>query len=202
MNQSHKSLHFAEERIDPDAQVSLLKQLLGSLWLPGSIEDEFVREKMSGAMALLRELRPQDASESMLAVQMIATHEAAVECLRRAILPNRTFEGRDMALRHATKLMGIYERQLAALDKRRGRGQKSVTVKYVHVGQGGQAIVGNVSHSGTPMGGADTTPRELEASVEAPMDMLDAEAPALTAAAETEASPARPPAQGRPRKTR
>jgi hypothetical protein len=34
----------------------------------------------------------------MLAAQMVATHEAAMECFRRAHLPEQTFEGRQAAL--------------------------------------------------------------------------------------------------------
>ena len=40
--------------------------------------------------------------------------------------------------------MALYLKQVAALDKHRGKGQKKVTVEHVHVAAGGQAIVGNV----------------------------------------------------------
>ena len=80
----------------------------------------------------------------MLAAQMISTHNAAMECLRRAMTEAQTFEGRDQNLKHAAKLLGLYERQLAALDKHRGKGQQKITVEHVTVEAGGQAIVGNV----------------------------------------------------------
>jgi hypothetical protein len=140
----------------------------------------------------------------MLAVQMIATHEAATECLRRSMLPDQTFAGRDQTLRHAAKLMGIYERQLAALDKRRGRGQQSVTVKYVHVGQGGQAIVGNVSQAAPK----DTPPaddsRAIEAPNEQPMEILTPMEPAATEAVASgdEAKEERSPGKSQRRRTR
>ena len=70
-----------------------------------------------------------------------------MECLRRSVLGDQTLDGRDLNLKNATKLMSLYERQVAALDKHRGRGQQKVTVKYVHVSEGGQAIVGNVAHT-------------------------------------------------------
>jgi len=44
--------------------------------------------------------------------------------------------------------MSLYVKQLAALDKHRGKGQQKVTVEHVNVASGGQAIVGNVSHGG------------------------------------------------------
>ena len=59
----------------------------------------------------------------------------------------QTVEGRDLNLKHATRLMSVYERQVAALDKHRGKGQQNLTVKHVHVAEGGQAIVGNVTHN-------------------------------------------------------
>jgi anaerobic selenocysteine-containing dehydrogenase len=69
----------------------------------------------------------------MLAVQLIASHTAAMESYRRAMLAEQTFEGRQ-----------------AALSQAGGKGQQKVTVEHVHVHAGGQAIVGNV---GTPGGG-------------------------------------------------
>ena len=100
------------------------------------------------AITRLTGIKPQRPVETMLAMQMIATHEAAMECLRRAMLADQTVEGRDLNLKHATRLMSVYERQVAALDKHRGKGQQNVTVKHVHVAEGGQAIVGNVTRNG------------------------------------------------------
>jgi len=80
---------------------------------------------------------------------MVATHSAAMEGLKRAMLPGQTFEGRDQNLKHATKLLSLYARQVEVLDKHRGKGQQKVTVEHVHVEKGGQAIVGNVETGGT-----------------------------------------------------
>ena len=106
--------------------------------------EEDMLAKIARAIELYEYLRPVDGLEGMLAMQMVGTHEAATECLCRATLKNQTFEGRDLALKHATKLMALYLKQVAALDKHRGKGQQKVTVEYVHVAAGGQAIVGNV----------------------------------------------------------
>ena len=83
----------------------------------------------------------------MLAAQILSTHNAAMESLRRAMMESQTYEGRDQNLKHATKLMGLCERQLAALDKHRGKGRQKITVEHVNVHAGGQAIVGNVDGS-------------------------------------------------------
>ena len=100
--------------------------------------------KIARAVELYEDLKPADGLEGMLAIQMVGTHHAALECLRRAALPEQTFAGRDMNLKHATKLMAPYNQQVAALDKHRGKGQQKVTVEHVYVAPGGQAIVGNV----------------------------------------------------------
>jgi hypothetical protein len=46
------------------------------------------------AEGTLRGVAPRDPLEGMLAAQMVALHDAAMERLRRAHLPEQTFEGR------------------------------------------------------------------------------------------------------------
>lgn len=114
------------------------------LWLPEGLSDEDRNARMLLALELYESMAPQDGLEGMLAAQMVGTHHAALECLRRAALENQTYAGRDMALKHAQKLMTLYTQQIAALNKHRGKGQQKVTVEYVNVEAGGKAIVGNV----------------------------------------------------------
>jgi hypothetical protein len=132
--------------------------------------EEDMMAKIARAIELYEDLRPVDGLEGMLAIQMVGTHEAATECLRRAALQNQTFQGRDLALKHAAKLMALYLKQVAALDKHRGKGQQKVTVEYVHVAAGGQAIVGNVeAGSHVPSSHSKTTPIAHQAEV--PLDV-------------------------------
>ena len=100
--------------------------------------------RITRALTLYESIEPEGGLEGMLAAQMVGTHSAALECLRRAAVLDQTFAGRDMALKHAQKLMTLYTQQLAALNKHRGKGQQKVTVEHVNVEAGGQAIVGNV----------------------------------------------------------
>lgn len=111
---------------------------------------------MNAAYEALESIAPQSELEGMLAAQMIATHHAGMECLRRAMLEDQTFKGRDQNLKHATKLLGLYERQLAALDKHRGRGQQKITVEHVNFHAGGQAIVGHVNGASPPPKSSDS----------------------------------------------
>jgi hypothetical protein len=89
---------------------------------------------------------------------MVACHNAAMDCCRRAMIPEQTSEGRKMNLNFATKLTRTYALHMEALDKHRGKGQQKVTVEHVHVHKGGQAIVGTVNHPET--GGVVTNPEE------------------------------------------
>jgi hypothetical protein len=86
----------------------------------------------------------------MMAAQLIAAHNAAMECYRRAMIGEQTIEGRRENLTQANKLSRTYAVLLEALNRHRGKGQQKVTVEHVHVHAGGQAVVGMV---GGPGGG-------------------------------------------------
>jgi hypothetical protein len=89
-------------------------------------------------------ISPQDEIEGMIAAQMIAAHFAAMECYRRAMIPEQTFQGRSEALNQANKLSRTYTALVEVLNRHRGKGQQKVTVEHVHVHAGGQAVVGLV----------------------------------------------------------
>lgn len=125
----------------PTLQRRMLNQTFNALKLYAAEDHD---EAVQAALAALEAIGPVDGVEGMLATQMVATHEAAMECLRRAMNPEQTFAGRDVNLKHAAKLLQIYARQVEALDKHRGKGQQKITVEHVTVEAGGQAIVGNV----------------------------------------------------------
>ncbi len=124
-----------------------LQEIAGLLWHEEGATEEGITVRLVRALEQFESLAPADGAEGMLALQMVGTHDASLECLRRAALPGQTFAGRDMALKHAHKLMSLYTQQLAALNKHRGKGQQKVTVEHVNVAAGGQAIVGNVETS-------------------------------------------------------
>ncbi|GHA84988.1 hypothetical protein GCM10009069_05130 [Algimonas arctica] len=145
-----QSVHFQNE---------LLDQVTASLWQPEWKTNEQKLQAGKAAYDALQKIAPRSELEGMLAAQMISTHNAAMEALRRAMMETHTFEGRDQNLKHATKLMGLYERQLAALDKHRGKGRQKITVEHVNVHAGGQAIVGNVDAPAQPPSQAAPAPR-------------------------------------------
>jgi hypothetical protein len=61
------------------------------------------------------------------------------------MLLEQPFEGWREQLNQANKLSRTYATLLEALNRHRGKGQQKVTVEHVHVHEGGQAIVGNVT---------------------------------------------------------
>ena len=84
----------------------------------------------------------------MIAAQLLAAHNATMECYRRAMIAEQSFEGRREALNQANKLSRTYTTLLEALNRHRGKGQQKVTVEHVHVHAGGQAVVGMVEAPG------------------------------------------------------
>src|SRR6476646_7165090 len=71
-----------------------------------------------------------------------------MECYRRAMIGEQTFDGRRENLSQANKLSRTYATLLEALNRHRGKGAQKVTVEHVHVHAGGQAVVGVVEQAG------------------------------------------------------
>jgi hypothetical protein len=122
---------------------NLLNQAANTLWIKHS--DEKTRETQCKAtMSALVGIAPKDEIEGMIAAQLIAAHNAAMECYRRAMHSEQTFEGRRENLNQANKLSRTYAMLLDALNRHRRKGQQKMTVEHVHVYPGGQAVVGVV----------------------------------------------------------
>jgi hypothetical protein len=120
---------------------------------PGSEDTKlgvFIRRQRHSAVDALIGIAPRDEIEGMIAAQLVACHSASMECYRRAMIGEQTFEGRRENLSQANKLSRTYATLLEALNRHRGKGTQKVTVEHVHVHEGGQAIVGTVE----PPGGA------------------------------------------------
>jgi hypothetical protein len=98
--------------------------------------------------AVRSQMSPKDELEAMIAAQLLAAHNATMECYRRAMIAEQTFEGRRENLSQANKLSRTYAALVEALNRHRGKGQQKVTVEHVHVHAGGQAVVGVIGTSG------------------------------------------------------
>jgi hypothetical protein len=125
----------------------LANQVYRGLWLAHSSEEVADRQKLAN-VAALASIGPRDELEGMIAAQLLCAHNAAMECYRRAMIGEQTFEGRRDNLLHANKLSRTYAILLETLNRHRGKGHQKVTVEHVHVHSGGQAVVGVVSPGG------------------------------------------------------
>lgn len=125
----------------------LVKQAAQALWTKNSDPAER-DQQLSATVAAFLGIAPKDELEGMMATQLVASHNAAMECYRRAMIGEQTFDGRRENLNQANKLSRTWVMLLDALNKHRGKGQQKVTVEHVHVHAGGQAVVGNIENPG------------------------------------------------------
>src|SRR5205814_10359154 len=96
-------------------------QAIGSLWVAHSDSDSLQKQYQATIHAMIG-IAPRDEIEGMLATQMVATHNAAMECYRRSMLDNQTFEGRRENMNKENKLTRSYATLLEALNRHRGKG--------------------------------------------------------------------------------
>jgi hypothetical protein len=139
--------HIGGSRSD-DWNNILASQTVDALWKHSS--PEMRGNQLSATVAALDGIGPKDELEGMMAAQLIAAHNAAMECHRRAMIPDQHPEGRRENLNQANKLSRTFATLLEALNRHRGKGQQKMTVEHVHVHSGGQAVVGVVE---PPLGG-------------------------------------------------
>ncbi|MUZ72954.1 hypothetical protein GOZ90_09690 [Agrobacterium vitis] len=99
------------------------------------------------AISIVRAIAPRDHLEVLLALQMASVHLASIRHVRM-LNHTESIAQLDIQERTVNKLMRTFTTQMEALRKHRNGGSQKVRVEHVHVYEGGQAIVGNVSHGG------------------------------------------------------
>jgi hypothetical protein len=153
-----------------------------SLMLSGIINAACDRERshrlgsgdINDTLAAVTGVGARDEIEGMLAIQMVATHLAAIRALRR-LSGSETVAQQDSNGNLAVKLLRTFSMQLEALHRYRGKGQQKVTVEHVHVNAGGQAIVGTVHPPGVKRQAKEQpdAPREITHGQDRPMRSPD-----------------------------
>ena len=128
----------------------LYDQAAQTLWLKYA-DAAIVDQRAHALLHAMIGIGPKDELEGMMATQLLAAHNASMECSRRAMIADQTLDARRENLGQANKLSRTFEALLEALNRHRGKGQQKVTVEHVHVHPGGQAVVGLVE----PQGGGD-----------------------------------------------
>lgn len=125
----------------------LANQTVSALWVKNSDPQQVMKQRHA-AVDVLIGIAPRDELEGMIAAQLVACHNASMECYRRAMIGEQSFEGRRENLSQANKLSRTYAALLESLNRHRGKGMQKVTVEHVHVHDGGQAVVGTVEAPG------------------------------------------------------
>ena len=123
-----------------DFYVRLLEQLSTLSRTNGKVSEADV----NFMLAAINGIEPRDEAEAMLAAQMTAIHMATLSAAR-SLASAEMLPQHDSATNALTKLTRTYAMQMETLKKYRRGGEQTVNVKHVHVNEGGQAIVGNVS---------------------------------------------------------
>src|SRR5262249_53574248 len=176
----------------------LVSQAARTLWTGHSDEEERDRQYKATASALLG-MAPKDEIEGMMVAQLLAAHNASMECYRRAMLKEQTVEGRRENLNQANKLSRTYAILLDALNRHRGKGQQKMIVEHVHVHSGGQAVVGVIEPSATenPAKLKDLHAKQIAHAPQPSMRSTNAERQAVPVASHAERS--MPDARGTPK---
>lgn len=152
----------------------VINQAFDSLWIANS-DEEKKGKQINATVAFMVQTEPKDELEAMMAAQLFAAHNAAMECYRRAMIKEQPMEGRRENLNQANKLSRTYATLIEALNRHRGKGgQQKVTVEHVHVHEGGQAAIGTFN-APAPRGGV--APQNVEQPHAKPN--ADASEPAL-----------------------
>jgi hypothetical protein len=97
-------------------------------------------------LGALNGIGPRDTSEGMLATQMVAGHNWAMQLMAQAAMPGQSLEIAELCLNLATKLQKTYAAQVEALDRHRGKGEQKMNVEQLHIHAGVQDVGGPVSH--------------------------------------------------------
>jgi hypothetical protein len=150
LSADHPEQSFAYMRLleavgsgDFDFLDGLLKQLCNM----GSTGRSVDEDGLNFMLAIVKGIEPRDQVEAMLAAQMAAVHNATMTFARR-LNHVENIPQQDSAERAFNKLARTFAAQVEALKRYRSVGEQMTRVGQVTVSDGGQAIVGNVSHGG------------------------------------------------------
>ncbi|MEO6110653.1 MAG: hypothetical protein ABIQ24_02340 [Nitrospiraceae bacterium] len=92
-------------------------------------------------------IKAENSLEKMLAHELAAAHKMVMEQIGRA----RGGNHRDTDIKRlhvATRFMTVFQQGMLTLKKLRQGGQQKITVQYVNVSHGSQAVIGNVPREG------------------------------------------------------
>jgi hypothetical protein len=94
--------------------------------------------------AMLASFNPTNIQEAMLACQIVGVHFQTTDLLSKAA-KYENIVIKEQYLKLALKMSRLYATQLETLKKIRSKGEQKMTVEHIHIHNGGQAIVGQIS---------------------------------------------------------
>ncbi|MDI1346469.1 MAG: hypothetical protein PSV22_20605 [Pseudolabrys sp.] len=166
---------------DFDFVTGLLSQLANAGSQGGQVDERGLNFMVS----VIKDIKPRDQLEAMLAAQMAAIHMTTMTFVRRLAHVENILQ-QDSAGNTLNKLTRTYATQMETLKRYRTGGEQKVTVQHVTVSEGGQAIVGNVTQ--TPR---ENAPGQATASLLALADTKTAPMPTLDERTDRALIPAR-----------
>jgi hypothetical protein len=125
---------------DREAMDGILRQLVRAS-VSGGSPDEV---NLSFMISMVKSIKPRDAVEAMLVAQMVSVHVMAMRCAHHLANADDLAQ-HDSAARALGRLARTFPAQIEALNRYRSHGEPAITVQNVSVGDGGKAIVGNVT---------------------------------------------------------
>jgi hypothetical protein len=159
--------------------INVLVQQLADGGSQGKIDEN----EINFMLAVIKDIKPTDHVIAMLGAQMAAVHITAMKFMQR--FPRiESLQQQDATERAYNKLVRTFTMQMEALRRYRTGGEQKVTVQYVSVADGGQAIVGPVTQAApqaAPSKHRDK-PKALIHSQQAPMPIIDNPVPRPRAA--------------------
>jgi len=127
---------------DQDFVNGIVRQLADA-----SGHDQEIDERgLNFMLSVIKGVEPRDQLETMLAAQMAVVHVVSMSFARHFALIE-TLPQQDSAERAFNKLTRTFAMQMEALKRYRSGAEQKVTLQHVSVAEGGQAIVGNVTHA-------------------------------------------------------
>ena len=125
---------------DRDAMHGILRQLVRAS-VSGDKPDAV---NLAFMISMVESIKPRDAVEAMLVAQMVSVHVMAMRCAHH-LANSDDLAQHDSAARALGRLARTFPLQIEALNRHRSQGEPAITVQNVSVGDGGNAIVGNVT---------------------------------------------------------
>jgi hypothetical protein len=125
---------------DRDAMDGILRQLLRASANGGSPDEV----NLSFMISMVKSLKPRDSVEAMLVAQMVSVHVMAMRCAQH-LAAAQDLAQHDSAARALGRFARTFPAQIEALNRYRSHGEPAINVQNVSVGEGGKAIVGNIT---------------------------------------------------------